>query len=243
MRSNHMLGIGISCVLASFGVGTAPAADCLVATTDGASKAFARGQLDAAAQRIFDEETLWGLNPLEQAAGGNFTGQPGVLEYKFGEEIYQTIPFSLLNRQAVIRITFGSSDPAKPLATADRAKPLATADRAKPLATADRAKPLATVDPAKPLATAERFSVPFSNIPGITSPMPTVRPVTFVPVPGGIHMGGGVPAKEPLNSYVNRFFQRGGHGPGYSGGERNFLNQLLAFSPLYTITVKARPSC
>jgi hypothetical protein len=154
MRSNHRLGIGIWFVLASFGLGTARAADCVVAAPDGISKAFARGQLDAGAQRIFDEAQRWGRNPLEQAAEGKFTGQPRVTEYKVGEETYQKIPFSLLNREAVLRINFGNDivegDPAKPLTTADQAKPLATADQAKPLATADQAKPLATADQAKP---------------------------------------------------------------------------------------------
>jgi hypothetical protein len=41
-------------------IGNARAADCLVAVPDDISKSFARGQLDAEAQTIFDEQKLWG---------------------------------------------------------------------------------------------------------------------------------------------------------------------------------------
>jgi len=106
MRSNHALAVGLYFVLASFGNGTAGAADCLVAATDGISNAFARGQLDAAAQKTFYEEELWGRNPLERAAEGKFAGQAGVTEYKSGDEIYGDIPLSLLNRDALSKISF-----------------------------------------------------------------------------------------------------------------------------------------
>jgi hypothetical protein len=102
MRSNHALAVGMYFVLASFGIGTAGAADCLVAATDGISNAFARGQLDAAAQKTFYEEKLWGRNPLERAAEGKFAGQAGVT----GDEIYGNIPLSLLNRDALSKISF-----------------------------------------------------------------------------------------------------------------------------------------
>ena len=109
-RSNHALAAGLYFVFASFGVSNAQAADCLVSAPDAIStNAFATGQLDAEAQKLFDEQKLWGRNPLDEAAERHFTGQPGVTEYKVRDETYQKIPFSLLNREAVIRIPFEGS--------------------------------------------------------------------------------------------------------------------------------------
>jgi hypothetical protein len=105
VRSNHALGIGISFVLACFEIGNARA-DCLVVITDSISKAFAGGELDAEAQKILDEEKLWGRNPLERAAEGAFTGLTGVTEYKVGDQTYETISFSLLSRDAFSKISF-----------------------------------------------------------------------------------------------------------------------------------------
>ena len=184
MRSNHKSCIGISFVLACLGIGNARAVDCLVAVPDDISQVFARGELDAEAVTERDlsgefvgpqlrdavqseagargfvgpmpslEQQAWGRNLLEEAAEGKFTGQPGVTEYKVGDETYQKIPISLLNRETVIRIALGSGivkgDAAKPSVTADSPKPLITADPAKPLVTADAGKPLVTTDPAKP---------------------------------------------------------------------------------------------
>jgi hypothetical protein len=60
----------------------------------------------------------------------------------------------------------------------------------------------------------------------IRIPFEGSQQITFVPVPSAVHMGGGVPAKGP--PYLNRFFARGGHGPGYSGGER--IRQASGFA-------------
>jgi hypothetical protein len=81
-------------------------ADCLVALPSSISNAFAKGELDADSQRILDAEHLWGRNPLEQALKGEFQGQIGVSEYKIGDQSYEDIPFSLLNRDALSKILF-----------------------------------------------------------------------------------------------------------------------------------------
>jgi hypothetical protein len=135
---------------------TSLAQDCLVVAPE-ISKAFARGHLDAEAQRIFDEEKRWGRNPFERAAEGEFADVKGVTK----QSGFYNVFGSVLNREAMWRITFGSGivDPAKPSITVDLAEPSVTADPSKPLASADPTKPLPIVDPAKPGSNAPRFAL------------------------------------------------------------------------------------
>jgi hypothetical protein len=81
-------------------------ADCLVALPGSISNAFAKGELDAESQRILDAEHRWGRNPLEQASEGEFQGQIGVSEHKIGDKSYRDISFSVLNRDALSKISF-----------------------------------------------------------------------------------------------------------------------------------------
>jgi hypothetical protein len=72
-------------------------ADCLGATTDGVVEASARIQFDAEAQRIIDEEKVWGRNPFQKAAEGEFGGV---------KSDSNAIVNSVLNREAMSRIPF-----------------------------------------------------------------------------------------------------------------------------------------
>jgi hypothetical protein len=135
---------------------TSLAQDCVVAATDGLSNALP-AKPNADVQRKLYEEKIWGRTPVEGAAAGDFPVVKGVTE----ENGFYNISGSVLNREAMWRITFGSGivDPAKPSVTVDLAKPSVTADPAKPLASADPTKPLPTVDPAKPGSNALRFAL------------------------------------------------------------------------------------
>jgi hypothetical protein len=82
--------------LESASVGNARA-DCLAATTDGVAEASARIQSDAEAQRIIDEENVWGRNPFQKAAEGEFGGV---------KSDSNAIANSVLNREAMSRISF-----------------------------------------------------------------------------------------------------------------------------------------
>ena len=82
--------------LESASVGNARA-DCLGATTDGVAEASARIQFDAEAQRIIDEEKVWGRNPFQKAAEGEFGGV---------KSDSNAIANSVLNREAMSRIPF-----------------------------------------------------------------------------------------------------------------------------------------
>jgi hypothetical protein len=82
--------------LESASVGNARA-DCLVATTDGVAEGSARIQSDAEAQRIIDEEKVWGRNPFQKAAEGDFGGV---------KSDSNAIANSVLNREAMSRISF-----------------------------------------------------------------------------------------------------------------------------------------
>jgi hypothetical protein len=81
--------------LESASVGNARA-DCLGATTDGVVEASARIQFDAEAQRIIDEEKVWGRNPFQKAAEGEFGGV---------KSDRNAIANSVLNREAMSRIS------------------------------------------------------------------------------------------------------------------------------------------
>ncbi len=71
-------------------------ADCLGATTDGVAEASARIQFDAEVQRV-DEEKIWGRNPFQKAAEGEFGGV---------KSDRNAIANSVLNREAMSRISF-----------------------------------------------------------------------------------------------------------------------------------------
>jgi hypothetical protein len=69
----------------------------LGATTDGVVEASARIQFDAEAHRIIDEEKVWGRNPFQKAAEGEFGGV---------KSDRNAIANSVLNREAMSRIPF-----------------------------------------------------------------------------------------------------------------------------------------
>ena len=82
--------------LESASVGNARA-DCSGATTDGVVEASARIQFDAEAQRIINDEKVWGRNPFQKAAEGEFGGV---------KSDSNAIANSVLNREAMSRIPF-----------------------------------------------------------------------------------------------------------------------------------------
>jgi hypothetical protein len=82
--------------LESASVGNARA-DCLAAATDGIAEESARIQFDAGAQRIIDEEKVWGRNPFQKAAEGEFGDV---------KSDSNAIANSVLNREAMSRIPF-----------------------------------------------------------------------------------------------------------------------------------------
>jgi len=78
---------------------TCLAQDCVVVATDGLSNALP-AKPDADAQRKLEEETVWGRNPFERAAEGEFADVKGVTD----ENGSYNVSSSVLNREAMSRI-------------------------------------------------------------------------------------------------------------------------------------------